>query len=829
MKKLLGGTMILLLSLSACGGAQTTTRTQTANGPLPVNPYAQPTTPNNGGAGGTTGAAKIAPPPAVTGLVGQYDAATNSITLTWNPTPTATGYEVYQGGLLVGQPTQASFTYQGATPGATYTFAVAATNAAGKGPAATITITAKATQTISVSGTLPYNAYGTVITAQGGVSGTLGSGLSAAGGTFTIPVNLPQTGQGGATGETLFLIASGGTITGAASTTLPEMRTIVGKITYGQPAALSANINAATTSMFAYAITKAGPFVTGNTAQDQAVFAAWQQARIDTGKPGHIADIVALTTLYIDWALATVPNAFAGITPTQFAAAIISYALNRIANQGWVFVSDLDAQVSTMIPGANPAASLTQAYVQALPATHPAFSFLGAPKPRLVALRAAAAAIIGPNAKLPATPTGLTLKPGNGTITATWNPVAGASYYELQLNGQIVGTVQTSPYTFTGLTNGVTYTIGVAAVNAAGKSAPATAQAAPVALPPAPTGLNASYNQQNGTITLTWNAVAGATGYEVRVNGTLLATGLTNTTYTYQNAVAGTAYTFAVAAINAAGTGPAATTTITPINVPPAPTGLKATIQNNGNVLLTWNPVPNATSYSVNVDYGAQVLTTTTNSVTLTGLSKGVPHVAVVKATVGGTQGAPASVNFTIPLPPPLPAPTGLTAKTLNASTLRITWNAVQGAVSYQVSVNGTIATATTTLYDAGGLTSGITYTISVAAVDANGTVGQKATITAQVAPLITVPPINFVDTNKTVGSPDAILSWTITAPNELATQYGGYIKVQADAGPPVRLANNATSFTFIGLTAGTHTFQVWQCNDAGCGPPATLTEVLPH
>ena len=75
---------------------------------------------------------------------------------------------------------------------------------------------------------------------------------------------------------------------------------------------------------------------------------------------------------------------------------------------------------------------------------------------------------------IPGAVTGISVTPGNSTVKVKWNPqlnadsytiFVGTSYYDRSLEF----TVATSPFDVTGLTNGVTYFVGVAANNEAGQ------------------------------------------------------------------------------------------------------------------------------------------------------------------------------------------------------------------------------------------------------------------------------------------------------------------------------------------------------------------------
>ena len=78
-----------------------------------------------------------------------------------------------------------------------------------------------------------------------------------------------------------------------------------------------------------------------------------------------------------------------------------------------------------------------------------------------------------------------------------------------------------------------------------------------------------------------------------------------------------------------------------------------------------------------------------------------------------------------------LPAPTGVTTSNATDTSMKITWNAVTGAASYNVYRNGTRSNAsaiTTTNYTDNGLTAATTYSWTVTAADTNGVEGAAST-----------------------------------------------------------------------------------------------------
>jgi titin len=168
-------------------------------------------------------------------------------------------------------------------------------------------------------------------------------------------------------------------------------------------------------------------------------------------------------------------------------------------------------------------------------------------------------------------------------------------------------------------------------------------------------------------VALSWTAPASTggsplTGYRItpRISGvaqTPVLTGSASTSFNVTGLTNGTAYTFVVAAINAAGTGPnsSASSSITPATVPGAPTAVSGT-SGNASVRLTWTaPSSNGgrsiSGYRVTpfVATTAQtpVLTgSTSTSFTVNGLNNGTAYtftVAAINAMGTGADSSPSA------------------------------------------------------------------------------------------------------------------------------------------------------------------------------------------
>src|SRR5207247_1243344 len=122
----------------------------------------------------------------------------------------------------------------------------------------------------------------------------------------------------------------------------------------------------------------------------------------------------------------------------------------------------------------------------------------------------------------PGAPGNLTATAGNAQVTLSWTAVSGATGYNVKRSTSSGGPYTTvgpnvTPTSFTdsGLTNSTTYYYVVTALTAGGESVnSAQVSATPVAAPGAPSNLTATAG--NAQVALSWTAVSGATGYNVK-------------------------------------------------------------------------------------------------------------------------------------------------------------------------------------------------------------------------------------------------------------------------------------------------------------------------
>ncbi|WP_168206090.1 fibronectin type III domain-containing protein [Geobacter sp. FeAm09] len=277
------------------------------------------------------------------------------------------------------------------------------------------------------------------------------------------------------------------------------------------------------------------------------------------------------------------------------------------------------------------------------------------------------AAVPAPTA--PAAPTGVTATGGAKQATISWSAVSGATSYNIyyattsgvsKTNGtKIAGA--TSPYVQTALSAGTTYYYIVTAVNSVGEStasaqASATTNAAPPAVPTAPTGVTATGGTNQ--MTVSWSAVSGATSYNIywsTATGVTIASGTkiagATSPYVQTGLAAGTAYYYIVTAVNSSGESPAsaqasASTSAPAPVVPAAPTGVGATGGTN-QVTVSWSAVSGATSYNIYYATTSGVSKTSGTKITgatspyvQTGLTAGTTYYYIVTAVNSAGESA---------------------------------------------------------------------------------------------------------------------------------------------------------------------------------------------
>ena len=263
----------------------------------------------------------------------------------------------------------------------------------------------------------------------------------------------------------------------------------------------------------------------------------------------------------------------------------------------------------------------------------------------------------------------------------------------------------------------------------------------PVMPPPdAPTGLQA--DNGNGQVILSWQSVPDADSYNIYRDGVLIDS-TTSTSYTDTNVINGQTYTYTITAVNNDGESlPSSPVTGQPFEPMPqdTPTGLQIN-NGNGQVILSWQSVPDAASYKVYRD-GDLLINTTSTSYTDTNVINGQTYTYTITA-VNNDGESPPSAPITGEPFANVPASPSVTVTNGNQE-VALQWQPVPNATSYNVYRDGILIDSTTsTSFTQTDLTNGQTYTYTITAVNADGE-SLPATVTGRPSDLPSFGGINL-------------------------------------------------------------------------------------
>jgi RHS repeat-associated protein len=729
------------------------------------------------------------PPAAPTGVTPV--AGNTQASVSWVPPATGglaiTGYTVtpYVGN-TPGTATAASAspaTVTGLTNGTTYTFKVVAKNSVGNGPSATsIGITPATVPTVSTSVTAnPGNLQATLNwlppASNGGSAVT---GYTAQIGTGTCPVvSVLQTQSLGAVSSTTFSslsngqqycaqvsasnVMGAGPYAGATVTPFgaPGAPTGVGvsggnhqvTINWSAP---TINGGAAITGYVAQIWAGSGP--SGGALQTQNLGAAavtntftgltngqqyWAQVSATNGITGPPSGNTATPS--------SVPDA-PTVTPTP-GNGQVSLAWAAVSGQG----STITKYTAKAWQGSNNLGTVVGTQTLSSSATSALFTGLTDGQPYYFEVWATNANGDGGHGSATSTPLGppsspsLTPSGGNQSATVTWvapnnNGAAitgytasiwlGTDTNQTPLSTQSPGASATSA-TFTALTNGQLYTVGVAAINSQGTGAKGYVQVTPSTIPGAP---SVTATPANLSAVVNWtppsNGGSAITGYTAKIwtgtdtNQTPLQTqSLAGSafTWTFSGLTNGQLYTVGVYATNLNGSGALATAPVTPATLALAPGSVAAT-SGNASANLTWTVPANGgsaiTSYQITWTGGSTTVNAPATSTTISSLVNGTSYVFSVAATNSIGTGPATASNPVVVGTPSVP---GTVSATGAASQATVTWTAAtangSAVTSYLVvagsgqaiSVGGSATSATLS-----GLPGGV-YSLTVVATNSLG------------------------------------------------------------------------------------------------------------
>ena len=355
----------------------------------------------------------------------------------------------------------------------------------------------------------------------------------------------------------------------------------------------------------------------------------------------------------------------------------------------------------------------------------------------------------------------LGLTANNVTYTGTelsWNPVPGATAYDIVVNDQTVVSVLTTKYSLTSLKPGSKYTMIIKPKSGLVFGTP-SATLSVVTLNAAPTKFASSLTTTSGT-TLTWEPILGAESYNVYANKKLLVNTKT-TSHKVTGLLPGTSNSYTVAAVvaNVETLVSEALEVTTLVDTPASPILQNITAN---SVTAKWTVDTNATSYEV-VLYDANgktaILTNkvdgSLSSTTFAGLSTQTNYAVGMTIIYGNASSKQSALStFTTTKP----AITGVVVSNVTTTSATLNWYSMPGVVTYEVYRDGVMIPAATSAltvasvsYNFASLAPGNTYKFSVRATYLDGTKTTQYT--------------DFVDLTQTLLTDPTYAPTSLTAP----------------------------------------------------------------
>jgi len=300
--------------------------------------------------------------------------------------------------------------------------------------------------------------------------------------------------------------------------------------------------------------------------------------------------------------------------------------------------------------------------------------------------------------------------PSQEEVVLIWSPIDGATSYEVEADGVVVGNILNSIYTHTGLKPGTAHKYRVRAMSDNNISAWSLVKSQST-LPDSVNGLVISA-ATNAAITLKWTAVTGATGYDLEIDGTVIP--VTGVTYTKSGLAANTDHTFRIRSKNAAGAG-AWSDLISGITQLSTPV-LKATSEET-MVNLTWAEVADATKYEIEAD-GAVVAAVVEPSYSHAALLPGTVHKYRIRALTDTNTSAWTAILTQSTIPASV---TGLNISSATNVAIALKWTAVTGATGYDLEIDGIVVPVTGVAYTKSGLAANTDHTFRIRSKNAAG------------------------------------------------------------------------------------------------------------
>jgi hypothetical protein len=288
----------------------------------------------------------------------------------------------------------------------------------------------------------------------------------------------------------------------------------------------------------------------------------------------------------------------------------------------------------------------------------------------------------------PGSPSNITAKASGNSIILAWDPIQGATKYEVEVNGIVKDNGLLTSYTHTGLGPNTQHNYRVRADigTVIGAWSATVTKNTLTSVPPTPHNVNAAAN--NTSIIVTWDPMPGATTYQIKVDGVNSNT-FSGTNYVHSGLIPGTLHSYQVRSFSSGGESPwSEEIRVTALNDKPViPANLHAT-PGKTQIVLSWNGIAGET-YEVEAD-GVVHNMSSTPSYTHNNLIPGTQHIYRVRSNRTGVL-SDWSTAVTVSTSANVFGMPGNFIADIADNMVVLSWEAVAEAVSYEVEVDGTV------------------------------------------------------------------------------------------------------------------------------------------
>ncbi|WDV44827.1 fibronectin type III domain-containing protein [Clostridiaceae bacterium M8S5] len=404
-------------------------------------------------------------------------------------------------------------------------------------------------------------------------------------------------------------------------------------------------------------------------------------------------------------------------------------------------------------------------------------------------------------------PQNITANPSKTSVEIRWKHSEGVQY-QIEADGNIIDCGNNSVYIHSSLTPNTEHTYRIRSLKDGGYSDWSSLLVVTTREAVFTTPSNIKSSATDTSITISWEEVTGADGYDVKADGLIVDNGL-NTSFTHEGLKPNTTHIYRIRARQ----GETVSEWSNAINIVNISTYVLATPKNlraqptETEIAVNWDIVEGADSYDIEID-NVLVKNITDTAYTITGLTPGTQKKIKVRAVnEKGTSG------FTVPITAITKASSNDCVQNISALTAKnqitLMWEPIQGAVSYDIDVNGEITTnVTATNYTYENLSSNTSYEYKIKANKDDGSQGKWSKVVA----IKTMPQASKAPENL-------IASATLNAVRLTWDGVVGAVEYEIEADNQILSVGASNSYLITGLTPNTeYSYKVRAKNPSAVG-----------